>query len=103
MLGVKVAAIALTSLGSVTMGGNVYLSTHARSALHTSWQPSRVAVSGNSLEARPAPPALSESRASAPSETSSVVMNPMVIRSRSLAQQESSQPEPSPQEPGLAK
>jgi hypothetical protein len=37
MIGIKIAAIALTGLGSATMGSSVYLVSHARSALHASW------------------------------------------------------------------
>jgi len=81
MLGVKVAAITLTSLGSVTMGSDVYLATHARSAVHESWQPSRVGISGPPLDVQAAP----GSQTTTPA-TNSVVMEPIVIHSRSPAQ-----------------
>jgi hypothetical protein len=40
MIGIKVAAIALTGLGSTIMGANFYRATLERSTLHASWQQS---------------------------------------------------------------
>jgi len=82
MLGIKVAAIALTSLGSVTMGSDVYFAAHARSALHASWQPSSVAVSGRSMSVRAEPAPVPESRTSDPAPLGSVLtLAPWVIHS----------------------
>lgn len=93
MLSIKVAAIALTSLGSVTMGSDVYLATHARSALHTSWQPSRAAVSGRfmGVQAEPVP----EGRAPDATPTGAVVtLAPWVIHSSRSSSRDSAQSEP---------
>ena len=37
MIGMKIAAIAVAALGSAAVGSDVYLSTHERAALHSSW------------------------------------------------------------------
>ena len=98
MLSIKVAAIALTSLGSVTMGSDVYLATHARSALHASWQPSRVAVSGRSMSVAPVP----EGRARDPARLGSVVtLAPWVIHSSQGSGRDTSRVDTSPRAESL--
>ena len=57
MIGLKIAAIAVAALASAALGSDVYLSTHERTALHSSW-PKSVPGSGHaaSVTAEPVPP-----------------------------------------------
>ena len=45
MIGVKVAAIALTGLGSLVMGSNFHRATAERAALHAGWRESALVSS----------------------------------------------------------
>lgn len=52
MIGIKIAAIAVAALGSAAVGSDVYLSTHERAALHSSW-PKSVPVYERAMRVAP--------------------------------------------------
>lgn len=52
MIGIKIAAIAVAALGSAAVGSDVYLSTHERAALHSSW-PKSVPVYERAMSVAP--------------------------------------------------
>lgn len=52
MIGIKIAAIAVAALGGATVGSDVYVSTHERAALHSSW-PKSVPVYNRVTSAAP--------------------------------------------------